>query len=129
MRSILFTVVGTALAALIVYYLTTKEPELIYTLTDPITLTDEQDSKVGIQQLEVINVGDVEAKKIRVLIKYPVISCERDPSVVDRIEEYNNPFAPGNFENLKKLSKLMSGLMEETRDENEKRKAPVFTEA
>jgi hypothetical protein len=27
-----------------------------------------------------------------------------DPSVLDRVEEYNNVFAPGNFENLKKLA-------------------------
>lgn len=30
-----------------------------------------------------------------------------DPTVIDRIEEYDNVFAPGNFENLKKLAQSL----------------------
>lgn len=32
-----------------------------------------------------------------------------DPSVIDRIEDYNNAFAPGNFANLKKVAALIKG--------------------
>lgn len=77
MRSLIITIVGTILAGLLLYYFTSEKPELIYTLTDPITLLpEEKDSKIGIQQLEVKNVGDSEAKKIRALIGFPVISYE-----------------------------------------------------
>lgn len=31
----------------------------------------------------------------------------KDPTVLDRIEEYNNAFAPGNFVNLKKIAELI----------------------
>lgn len=31
-----------------------------------------------------------------------------DPTVLNRIEEYNNVFAPGNFDNLKKIAHLVS---------------------
>ena len=31
-----------------------------------------------------------------------------DPSIVDRVEEYSNVFAPGNFENLKKSAKKLN---------------------
>lgn len=30
-----------------------------------------------------------------------------DPETIDRVEEYNNPFAPGNFENLKKVCEFL----------------------
>ena len=30
-----------------------------------------------------------------------------DPTVVDRIEEYDDIFSPGNFENLKRLSQSL----------------------
>jgi len=31
----------------------------------------------------------------------------RDPTILERIEEYNNPFAPGNFINLKKIAEFI----------------------
>ncbi|MBI4849633.1 MAG: hypothetical protein HY808_13870 [Nitrospirae bacterium] len=33
-----------------------------------------------------------------------------DPSVINRIEEYNNVFAPGNFENLQRLASTINNL-------------------
>ena len=33
-----------------------------------------------------------------------------DPSSIDRIEPYDNPFAIGNFENLRKLAEKMNGI-------------------
>jgi len=36
----------------------------------------------------------------------------RDPTVLERIEEYNNPFAPGNFVNLKKIVEFIKEVEE-----------------
>lgn len=77
MRSLIVSVVGTVLAGVLLYYFTLEKPELIYTLSDPITLIpEEKNSKIGVQQLEVKNVGDREAKKIRTFIAVPVLSFE-----------------------------------------------------
>jgi len=35
-----------------------------------------------------------------------------DPTALERIEEYNNPFAPGNFENLKTVGRILRESME-----------------
>jgi hypothetical protein len=34
-------------------------------------------------------------------------ACLSDPDVLDKIEDYNNCFAPGNFANLKKISEVL----------------------
>ena len=49
------------------------------------------------------------SKKIeKVTLQLEIINQElRDPTVLERIEEYNNPFAPGNFTNLKKIAELI----------------------
>jgi hypothetical protein len=52
------SVFGTALATLLVYYITMEKPELIYTLSDPIYLSDEKDSQIGVQQLVTKNIGN-----------------------------------------------------------------------
>ena len=60
---------------MIVYYVSMEKPDIIYAITEPITI-QEDDLKIDLQQLEVKNVGKTEAKKIRVLIKIPIISYE-----------------------------------------------------
>jgi len=37
-----------------------------------------------------------------------------DPSTIDRVEEYNNPFAPGNFANLQYIALLLKAKEEES---------------
>ena len=77
MRSLIITILGIFLGGLLLYYFTLERPELIYTLSDPIRLLpEEKDSNVGVQQLEVKNVGNSVANKIRVFIASPVISYE-----------------------------------------------------
>ncbi len=38
-----------------------------------------------------------------------------DPTAIERVEEYNNPFAPGNFKNLKKIGEFLKKSNETSR--------------
>jgi len=75
LKTFIITVVATIIAGLVVYYVSMEKPDLIYAITEPIII-QENDSKIDLQQIEVRNVGKTEAKKIRVLIKIPIISYE-----------------------------------------------------
>ncbi|MCH7500268.1 MAG: hypothetical protein IH886_09705 [Nitrospinae bacterium] len=63
-----------------------KEKELIALETEVKTLKDKIE-----RQLNIIN------------------DCFDNPSKLEKIEEYNNPFAPGNFETLKKVAQWKKG--------------------
>ena len=53
----------------------------------------------------------VDSLKERIECQLSIIHlCLNDPTILDRIEEYSNAFAPGNFENLKKISILNQKL-------------------
>lgn len=68
-------------------------------------LLEEVKKKSGELEKEEKNVIALKQKIERQLkIIHEFIS---DPTVIDRIEEYNNVFAPGNFENLKRLAQYI----------------------
>lgn len=55
--------------------------------------------------------NDVEQLKCKLLKQLDVIDrVLSEPLYIDKIESFDNPFAPGNFENLKKVSNLLSKL-------------------
>ena len=56
MKTFIITVVATIIAGLVVYYVSMEKPDLIYAITEPIII-QENDSKIDLQQIEVRNVG------------------------------------------------------------------------
>ena len=91
MKTFIISVVATIIAGLVVYYVSLEKPNLIYAVTEPITI-QENDSKIDLQQLEVKNIGKREAQKIRVLIKIPIISYELFKySKADTVDVFKSP--------------------------------------
>jgi hypothetical protein len=120
LKTFIITVVATIIAGLVVYYVSMEKPDVIYAITEPITI-QEKDSKIDLQQLEVKNVGKTEAQKIRVLIKVPIISYElfkySKADVVDVFEStdsielvYSELPSQGSF---KLISKSKFGISKE----------------
>lgn len=66
-------------------------------------LIDITSRRNGISSKRISDIKDKLTRQLRTI--NDVLS---DPTVVSRIEDYNNMFAPGNFENLKKVAYLLS---------------------
>lgn len=71
----------------------------------------EEDHKTSIKELQNACTVKTEAEKLREKIEKQLTIIHNvlnDPKSIDRIEEYSNVFAPGNFDNLRKISLLLS---------------------
>ena len=67
--STIFTIIGTVLSGYLLYYLTQDKIELEYYLSEPIPLIiDKGEVKESVQQLTVINSGDVAIDSIGIKI-------------------------------------------------------------
>lgn len=72
----------------------------------------EEDYQASMEEQKIARAEKVETEKLKEKIEkqlkliHDILS---DPKSIDRIEDYSNIFAPGNFDNLKKISKLLIG--------------------
>lgn len=67
-------IIGALIVALFVYYLNYEKPEIKYALSEGISIgySEKEPSEIA-QQLEVKNVGNSEAKNIRLLIRKEIM--------------------------------------------------------
>ena len=75
MKTFLFTVIGTIIAGVTIYYITVGKPDLVYSLSQAVSICN-QEGNFKAQEIEIINEGDSVAEKIRVFFDKPVPFCK-----------------------------------------------------
>jgi len=78
MKSTIAGIIGTLIAGLLVYYLNYEKPEIKYSLSEaiPVGYSEKESNEIA-QQLVVKNVGNSEAKNVRILIRGKIdLGCQ-----------------------------------------------------
>ena len=71
----------------------------------------EEDHRTSMKEQETARIEKTETEKLKEKIEKQlniIHNILNDPKSIDRIEDYSNVFAPGNFDNLRKISLLLS---------------------
>ena len=109
MINALFTIAGTVLAGVLLYYLTKDKIELQYYLTEPIPLTiTGGEVKESVQQLTVLNSGDVAIESIGIKIKGKIKEAKLVKNFVDDevVQNVTETFLQAKYSKLLPSSKF-----------------------